>query len=452
MSQSNDFPHDPFEEHVADLLARTARIARSNPVLGQQVRQRLINDSRSVSQPRSAARFWPMMTQFGSIAVATLVVGAVVAVLLTQGGKAPRHIVGAGTGPVANATATSNPAHTQPCSDPTLSGPTHYPYTLPPDHSVIINKSATSNGVTITLDRAYADATQTVIVFHTSGSGGNSLAYLSGAQIVLTDASGKQYSSLMNSGASLPGGLNVQKTLFSPMPQNELGVPHRLTFSVTKLLNSNSGVAQNGEISTPVPVSGDPWRIPFTLTPVAGATIPVTLPAQTHDGVTIQVESVDIAPAGGGIDGQNGGVRIHVLVGGLPANMLLRHVASYSTAFQEGPDGGGSTNSPGQLPGAMGCPELDLQYFPGQPLLPGFIDVSGEPPVNDPATPKVGPSGTAEMDVLFYGPFKAGSGSMTLTFDGIRMSTPESGMANGLPKDLRVAHGPWVFDIPLQQP
>lgn len=453
MSQSNDFPHDPFEEHVADLLSSTARVARPNPALGQQVRQRLSSDSRSLNRPRPIARFWPMVTQISAFTAATLVVVAVGVLLLNPGGMGPRQTIGAGTTPTADATATVDASPTRPpsCGDDSSSGTTtHYPYTLPPDHSVAINKSATSNGVTITLDRAYADATQTVIVFHTSGSGGNPLAYLSGAQIVLTDASGKQYSSIMNSGASLPGAPNVQKTLFAPMPQNELGVPHRLTFSVTKLLNSNSGVAQNGEISTPVPVSGDPWRIPFTLTPVAGATIPVTLPAQTHDGITIQVESVDIAPAGGGIDGQNGGVRIHVLVGGLPANMLLRHVASYSTAFQEGPDGGGSASSVGQLPGALGCPELDLQYFPGQPLLPGFIDVSGEPPVNDPATPKVGPSGTAEMDVLFYGPFKAGSGSMTLTFDGIRISTPESGMANGLPKDLRVAHGPWVFDIPLK--
>ncbi len=455
MSQSNDFPHDPFEEHVADLLSRTARVARPNPALGQLVRQRLTSDYGSLSRPRPAARFWPMAMQFGSFAMATLIVGAVVAVLLTQGGASSRRTTNGGSTTAAWVTAVAQASPTQPpsCGDDSSGGTTHYPYTLPPDHSVAINKSATSNGITITLDRAYADATQTVIVFHTTG--GDPQAFYNSNQLVLTDASGKQYGGNMSSSVNSPGHTNEQNVLFSPMPQNELGVPHRLTFSVAKLLNSNVTVAQNGEASTPVAISG-PWRIPFTLTPVAGTTIPVTLPAQTHDGITIQVESVGIAPAGGGLDGQNGGARIHVRVSGLPANMLLLDVASYSTAFQEGPDGAGSSSSPGQLPGDMGCPQLDLSYFPGLPILPGFIEVNGEYPSalstnTDPTTwPKVGPSGTAEMDVLFYGPFKAGSGSMTLTFDGIRMSTPESGIVNGMPKDLRVAHGPWVFDIPLK--
>ncbi|HEX8982592.1 MAG TPA: DUF4179 domain-containing protein [Ktedonobacterales bacterium] len=448
MSQSNDFPHDPFEEHVTDLLSRTARVARPNPALGQQVRQRLTNDSRSLSQPRSAARFWPIMTQFGSIAVATLIVGAVVAVLLTQGGKAPRHIVGAGTGPVANATATSAPMHDQACNDPTPGGPTHYPYTLPPDHSVVINKSATSNGLRITLDRAYADATQTVILLHVTG--GATAAHYDLPNMFLTDASGKQYPSISNGDADSLGYRGDSIALFPPLPQSELGAPQRLNFTSGQLTQSASTGAW--------PTVTGAWSIPFTITPVAGTTITVTLPAQTHDGLTIQVESVDIAPAGGGLDGLNGGARIHVRISGLPQKMVLTDLPEFSTAFWEGPSGGGWSSSPGTMPGAMGCPELDLQYFPGQPLLPGIIEVNGDDVLSlhtseDPTTwPKVGPSGTADMDVLFYGPFKTGSGSMTLTFDGIRISTPESGMVNGLPKDLRVAHGPWIFDIPLQQP
>lgn len=445
MSQSNDFPHDPFEEHVANLLSRTARVARPNPALGQHVRQRLANVDGSLSRPRAVARFWPMVTQFGSIAVATLVVGAVVAVLLTQGGKAPHHTIGAST---ASATATFGPA-TAPCSDPTPGG-SRYPYIVPPDHSVAINRSATASGVTITLDRAYADATQTVILFHTVGAATEANYDL--PTMFLIDVSGARYHTVSIGDANAQGYSGKSIARFPPLPQSELGRPQRLTFSFDRLIG---GPSQSGVASTPISTVG-PWQIPFTITPVAGTTIPVTLPAQTHDGITIQVESVDIAPAGGGLNSQNGGARIHVRVSGLPEKMVLTDLGEFSTAFSEGPDGGGESSSPGSLPGAMGCPELDLQYFSGLPILPGFIEVNGSDilslhPSEDPATwSRVGPSGSAELDVLFYGPFT--DGKMVLTIDGIRISTPESGAANGTRTDLRVAHGPWVFSIPLQRP
>lgn len=445
MSQSNDFPHDPFEEHVADLLSRTARVARPTPALSQRVRQRLANVDGSLSRPRSAARFWPMVTQFGSIAVATLVVGAVVAVLLTQGAKAPRHTIGAGT---ASATATVT-APAPACSDSTPVGE-HYPYTLPADHSVVINSSATASGVTITIDRAYADATQTVILFHANGA--TSQGFFSGENMALTDSSGKVYRAISSGSANQLGYPNAQIALFPPLPQSELGVRQHLTFSFDRL---TGGPDQSGVVGTPISTVG-PWQVPFTITPVAGKSIPVSLPAQTHDGLTIQVESVDIAPAGGGLDGQNGGARIHVRISGLPAKMQLTDVANFSTAFWEGQNGGGQSSSPDSLPGALGCPELDLQYFSGLPILPGFIEVNGEYPFaspnsNDPTTwSRVGPGGSAELDVLFYGPFT--DGKMVLTIDGIRISTPESGAANGTRTDLRVAHGPWVFSIPLQRP
>lgn len=445
MSRFDDPADDrrtPFDERLAELLGRTAQSARPNPDLARQVRQRLSAGDAPGRAPRSFATRYPWLAPVGSAAVVAILLLAFVAVLFDRGIGNFRPGGGAGATPTPQATS----ARAQACGTPNPQAPPTHPNPSllphPADHSVAVGASATDHGITITLDRAYADATQTVATFSVSPDG----TYTIGTAILL-DASGARYQSQAGGSIRLPNTHYLNMLVFTPLPQSALGMPQHLTVSFTQLVNTASG--GEGQAS---PMLSGIWLIPFTITPVAGTPIPLSLPAQTHNGVTIQLEEMDVAPAGGGLDGQSGGVRVRFRVSGLPPTAPLRLVTQYPTSFMYTLASGGGSSGGGPGPGGPECANtLTLMLANGQPLTPGFIITAGMiVPVSASEFKQwmaqtVGPNGAIEVEALFFAPIPAGKTSFAIN------TVTLSEMRAGKQVFLRNAQGPWAFTVTLSK-
>lgn len=449
MSHSDYLPdgtQDPFGEELAALLARTAQDAQPNPDLARQVRERLsAGDGRRA--PRLFDGYFPWLASLGSVAVVALLLVAFAAVLV---GRGVGHLGPGGAttaSPTAAPTSTMGSASTQACEAPGnsqgYSSDPNPPLSFNPvDHSVPVGVSVTDKGFTVTIDRAYADATQTVVTLSVSPDDSYTLA-----PATLADAAGTRYQSLMSGADRLPNNHILNTMIFAPLPQSELGRPQRLTLFITTLFSTAGG----GPSSTPPPMLAGKWTIPFTIMPVAGTAISLSLPAQTHDGVTIQIEEIDVAPAGGGLDGQSGGARVRFRISNLPATALLTTASQYPTWFTyataESFGGGGGGGAPS---GAACHDSLTLTLASGVKLTPGAIIPLGQ---IVPITPgyslqvesqTVGASGSVEAEALFFTPIPRGN--VTLTINLVQVSA----IRDGKQALLRTAQGPWALTAPVK--
>lgn len=422
----HDDTHDPFGEELSALLARTAQHARPNPDLARRVRQGLTTPATLRRAPRLLALRLPSLAPIGSAALVALLLIAFTWTLSGHGLTGFPLLRGGASGsatPAATATATPTPF--PPCnSDPAQQQryPTIALAANPPDHSIAVGQSASDKGITITLLRVYADATQTVVTYTASPDGGGSLAF----NAALYDAAGVRYGPFSGGGVRLSNGHYLNTMVFQPLQQSDLGAPQRLTFRVTSIM----APPYSGASST---VNG-PWNIPFIMTPEAGTAIPLSLPAQTHDGVTIQLEEMDVAPAGGGLDGQSGGVRVRYRISNLPAAASVGAVLSYPTSFVE-------TNSySASGPGSFACHNLlTLRLANGQTTVPGAIVPVAPVASGDVLRQTVGASGSVEAEAVFFAP--APTGSVTFTINSVAISEWRDGKSDY----VRAAQGPWVF-------
>ncbi|HET9109704.1 MAG TPA: DUF4179 domain-containing protein, partial [Ktedonobacterales bacterium] len=335
---------------------------------------------------------------------------------------------GASGAPTPTATATATPTPFPPCN-PDPAQQQHYPTIAlaanPPDHSIAVGRSASDKGITITLQRVYADATQTVVTFTTSPDGG-ALAF----NAALYDAAGARYRPFSEGGSRLSNGQFLNRLVFQPLQQSDLGAPQRLTFRVTSVM----GPPYSGAST----VKGT-WNIPFTMTPEAGTAIPLSLPAQTHDGITIQLEEMDVAPAGGGLDGQSGGVRVRYRISNLPAAASVGAVLSYPTSFVE------TNASSVSGPGSLACHNLlTLRLANGHVTVPGAIVPVAPVASGDVLRQPVGVGGTVEVEAIFFAP--APTGSVTFTINNVAIIEWRDGKSDY----VRAAQGPWTFTLPLK--
>ena len=442
-----DEPQDPFIEQLSALLARTAESApRPNPNLARQVRQRLSVGGQPSRAHRSFVVRHPALASIGTIAVVALLLVAFAALLVSRGVD---HL---GFGGATSATRTPTPPSAATPACMTSPGASHAPprdpnpplRPNPVDHSITVNQSATDSGVTVTIERAYADATQTVVTFRFSPDSGYSVL-----SPVLADTAGARYGWLTGGSSLLPNHHYENALIFAPLPQRALGTPQRLTLTLIDLANASGGA----EGAQPTTLKGR-WTIPFTITPVAGTAIPLSLPAQTHDGVTVQLDEMDIAPAGGGLDGQSGGVRVRYRVSGLPATMPLSDVSQYPTAYaytDGSPVSGSGSGASASAPGGAACHNLlTLTLSDGLQLIPGFILPVGAyvPDFTSSQTNRaiqtVGASGSVEVQAIFFAPIP--SGNATLTTNLISLSE----LRDGKLAHLRNAQGPWVLTAPVK--
>lgn len=421
----------PFDEQLAALLARTADASQPSPDLARQVRQALTASSPT---PRRFHFAMPSLAGLAGPALVAALLAVFVAVFAAHGW------VGGRPGGV---TAPQQPQH-QGCVSSTFL-PSNPPMaTQPVDHSVALGESATRGGVTITLVRGYADAVSTIVTYVVTPSAD---AGAHASQVMLTDnTTGAHYLPLTQTSYSPAA---VDTLIFPPLPQAQLGSPHRLSVSIQNLDVTSASVPPGTENQTL-----GTWIIPFSLTPVTGQAIRVTAPPQTHDGVTVTLEELDVAPVGGGLAGIAGGVRARYKISGLDPTTTLDTALEYPVTFS-GADGSGQ----GMAPGGWACANrLTLRLANSLTLLPGFITVDDAyAPANTfaqiggNATLTVGASGAVEAQALFYLPATpqdyapALPGNVTFAINTISITEGHASQA----AFIRNAQGPWSFTTRL---
>jgi hypothetical protein len=400
-----------FEDRVRALLAHAAEAIPAETDLTERVRQAHARDD--LGRRGGAARSRHVLATVAAVVVVALLAGVLTFV----------HPGGA-VWPIGRPTATATAPSPQVVVPPVCvppgppSNPTP-PAGTPVDHSVAVGRRASHHGITITIDRVYADATQTVITYHMQ----TTLNPPFPAAPILIDAQGHRYGMLWAAGTPSGGG-NV---IFNPLPPEELGTPQTLTFFTQQMQPANS--------TGPGAMVDGPWQIPFRLTPTAGTSVALRNAPVTRNGLTIQPLRLDLAPAGGGLDGATGGARVCVRFSGLAPGMHLTDLPNFGTFFDLG---GGSS-------AALGVGTLVLVLQGGQQIVPGVVYPLGQivpaTPAEEqaPAAQTVGPSGTADVEALFYVPLPAGT-SVTLYLDHVPAQL--AGAAA-----LQPISGPWAFRL-----
>jgi hypothetical protein len=406
-----------FEDRLRTLLARAAEAIPADTDLSPRVYQTLARDSRGAGAGRVVGPRHVLATVAAVLVVALL--AGVLTFLHPRGSLRP---AGGVTGKATN-TATTAPLPAivpSTCAPQGVANPPASPVTATPvDHSVAVGRHASLNGITITIDRAYADATQTVITYHMQTNLNPPLPETP----VLLDAHGHRYA--MTSGDwDIQRGANY---VFTPLPPEELGTPQTLTFFTQQM--------RLADPTGPGALVDGPWQISFSLTPALGTSVALSSTPLTRNGLTVQPLRLDTVPAGGGLDGATGGARVVARLSGLAPGMHLSDLSSFNTVFNLG--GGGSSGCGG---GA-----LELVLPNGQQIMPGVVYLLGQPVPTTPAEQQaalaqtVGPSGTVDLEALFYTPIPAVT-SLTLYVDHI------AAQLAGAAKPTQVS-GPWEFQL-----
>ena len=424
-----------FEDRLRALLARAAEAIPDDIDISERVRQAPARDLR-YTEIRAGGRGLvgprALLATVATIVVVALLAGVLlffrpIGSLPPSGG-----LIGVGT-----PTATSVPLPTvvpSACvpAGPNTPGPPGVTNPPPPtgtpvDNSVAIGGQVTVQGITLTLDRAYADATQTVVTYQVETK---NFWGPDPTSPILIDSHGNRYAELDGSGHGVKGE-EQGEAIFAPLPQSELAPTQMLTF-FTQQMEGIPSTSYNG-----LPING-PWQISFSLTPVTGTMVTLTNAPLTRHGVTIQPVEIDLAPPGGGLQGTFGGARVMIRISGLAPDMPLSEVARYDTAV---------VDMPGGASGGGGCPGgiLELALPNGEQIFPGVVYLPEETVPTGPGGQQaltVGPSGTVELEALFYLPIPDVSGTL------LYMDHVAAAPGTGTPYPPQLISGPWEFQLP----
>ncbi len=278
--------------------------------------------------------------------------------------------------------------------------------------------------IALHVDAAYADATATVVTFHLTGPRSD-VAYSAGSMF-LTDAAGNSLQMVFGSGDASGG----STAFFTPLPQPALGVRQTLTLTITEidLLLLHVTNLDGPERS----ILKGFWQGRVTVTPIAGTSTPLRIPAQIHGKLSIQPLRLDVSPGSvPGIDYLPGGVRIVLRMSGLtPGTPQALGLATEYYA----PDGSGSTGSGDQS---------SFSAAGGGGLIPAFVYVLDAQGLAQLGQATVDTSGAIEFELIYLQSLQQQSllqvplqGPLTLMFDSITLNSGEK-----IP-------GPWVFTIP----
>lgn len=405
-----------FEDRLRTLLTRAAEAMPTDTDMSARVRQAHARGTRMTS---GLSGIGP---RHGLATVAAVLVVALLAGLLVF--AHPGGSLRPAGGVTGKSTATASTGPTQgvvppPCrsDDPPANPP--LPSGTPVDHSVAVGRYASLHGITITIDRAYADATQTVITYHAQTNVNSTMPYIP----VLIDAQGHRYG-MFSGGWDIKHGGTL---IFAPLPTEELGTPQQLTFFTQQMQPVGSTA-----LSTLV---DGPWQISFSLTPAAGSSVALSNAPLTRNGLTVQPLRLDVAPVGGGLDGATGGARVIVRLSGLTPSIQLSILSGFDTNLFL--DGASSSS--------CGGGKLELVLPNGQHVMPGFVYPLGlDAPTTlaeqqAPPVQTVGPSGSVDLEALFYVPVSAGTG-LGLYVDHVNALV--AGAARSTP-----VSGPWEFRL-----
>ncbi len=273
----------------------------------------------------------------------------------------------------------------------------------------------TDQDITLHVTGADADAIGTTIMVSISSPDYAMQLKLNSPTILdpsITDANGHMYSLIDNFYSyelSLPekaGGTFI----FAPLSPDQLRQPMRFTFT------SHHVIPVNGDPHSGIP-SGVPgkqvvgtWQSTFTVNPVAGNFHQLQSSQVAEQGVCVQLQSLEFAPTTLRYGYQHSGVRLILIMSGLPADTSLASFYGWQPTR-------GSGNSCLLSPGSS-CKD-PLPLTSAVLTLPGFTpplpDFPPPPPqgVNDESLPlptpaqaasqTVGPTGAIQVELLYKG-------------------------------------------------
>jgi hypothetical protein len=393
-----------FERDLHALLRRAASQVAPRSDLTPIVRERLLAGAR-VPGDRTHLRFGAAVASLSTVLVIALLAGGF---WWLRAGSLPS--VATPTRVAATETPETFTYPTIPC-DPRSRQ--QYTQTLPTpvaeDHSSAINKASTSNGITLRVQRAYADAAELALSYQVTP-----LRDPDFSSLTLTDETGATYSLIEGVWTIEKGG----RMLFGPPAQEKLGSAHTYTLTVSQMGIPNP-------INPEKMVKGL-WRVSFALTPVAGPSKALSNKPVTRNTVTLQPLQLDLAPAGG-LDGSPGGARLVIRASGLPSQTTVEGMTRFNTLSRD--SGGCSSNG-----------VLLLRQADGTWVFPEHV-VARYPAPDGNQQQTVDADGTMEFEAIFPLTMSQARGAaLTLVLDHLQIETD----INQKPTTV---DGPWSFHI-----
>jgi hypothetical protein len=299
----------------------------------------------------------------------------------------------------------------------------------------------TASGITLTVTAAYADATRTLVRYHT-----NRTDEAVPHWIALIDSEGNRYRMLY--GLGYHQGAQESFAEFAPLPSSLLSGTQRLILYVPDM--ENPLVDDNHIVAT------GPWAACFTVTPARGTSLQLEQTPVTAQGITITPLQLDIAPPNTQPDLVNGGARVTVRLSGLDPNTLVDNLHLFDSALTFGPQTppynefsvGGEIQGQGHVSFAA-APAI-AAVVPTEEWVPTtWVTGPGMSPSDDTLRAiqqTVGKSGETELQIIIFGPLKASMEKpTTMTFTRLPIATLQpDGSIQEQPLD-----GEWQFHIPL---
>jgi hypothetical protein len=279
-----------------------------------------------------------------------------------------------------------------------------------PTTTPVSAQAATDKGITIAVDTAYADASQTAVFCHFTStvyqfSTEYQLSQYSGGIIEsqVADSEGHVYDPMAGSG----GGDHAEQN-YTPLLPALFSGPQSMTLVVHQL-ELTPNIAAGGVNS--IGLTGL-WQVPFDVTPIVPDAHTFQVSPMTHAGVTVQPLSLETFTGQHPFDmnsNEGAGARLLLRIGGLPTPGALQSAGGFDSASPTGTSNGGAhLTFDGQVPSDTA-------------VLPGSIQ-----------------GNTEEVEILFWVPLRFTGSMATLSIDRIR---------NGYPASF--ATGPWSFDLPI---
>jgi hypothetical protein len=276
--------------------------------------------------------------------------------------------------------------------------------TAAPTSTPVSSAAATYHGITIVMDAAYADASQTDIFVHfTSTVYQLSQDSCTIIESQLVDSEGHAYDPIVGS-----GGVDHAEQNYTPLLPSLLRGPQSLTLVVREVALTPT-VAAEGVNS---PALTGLWQVSFTVRPISPYLQQLQVAPSTHGGVTVQPLTLEHFTGQHPFDTNNNegaGVRLILRISGLPTPAMLQNAVMFDTASAT------SSSNVGAHLTFDGAVPSDTALLPGS--------VQGD---------------TEEVEILYWVPLQFNASTATLTIDRIRLGIPNI-----------YATGPWSFDLAI---
>lgn len=200
---------------------------------------------------------------------------------------------------------------------------------------------------------------------------------------------------------------------YPPLPIAELQAPIHMTLAITRLYPS----------VPPAPFVHGLWRSSFVASPVQWEQHAIHMAPVMANGVSVQAQSLEVAPAGETPKGGTGGVRLDLTFTGLPTQTNLSGFELWSPTTHYG-----CSESPCIATVALlTLPGWSATAFPDLTVIPGNVSmILG-------AVGTVGPSGTLQVALVYGGTGTPNGQPATLQLNNLRLRDSNGTILRTLP-------------------